>query len=107
MSGANEVSTPPLTGVQRKHLRGLAHSLDPVVQVGQRGLTEGVLAELDHALDHHELVKVKIGAGRDERRELAEDMVGRLDAELVGAIGTMSILFRRNPDPEARKIRLP
>lgn len=96
-----------LTGVQRKHLRGLAHSLDPVVHVGQNGLTEGVLAEIDHALGHHELVKIKIAADRDERREIAGRIVERLGPELVGSIGTMAILFRRNPDREARKIRLP
>jgi RNA-binding protein len=96
-----------LTGVQRKHLRGLAHSLDPVVHVGQKGLTDGVLAEIDHALDHHELVKIKIAADRDERREVAGQIVERLGPELIGTIGTMAILFRRNPDREAWKIRLP
>ncbi len=96
-----------LTGVQRKHLRGLAHGLDPVVHVGQKGLTEAVLAEIDKALEHHELVKIKIAADRDERREIADQVVERLGPELVGSIGTMAILFRRHPDRESRKIRLP
>ena len=96
-----------LTGIQRKHLRGLAHGLDPVVQVGQKGLTEGVLTEIDRALEHHELVKIKIAADRDERREIAGTIVERLGPELVGSIGTMAILFRRNLDREAWKIRLP
>ena len=96
-----------LTGRQRKYLRGLAHSLDPLVHVGQKGLTEGVLAEADLALDHHELVKIKIAADREERQAVAAEIAERLGAELVGSIGTVAILFRRNPDREARKIRLP
>lgn len=96
-----------LSSVQRKHLRGLAHGLDPVVHVGQKGLTEGVLSELDRALDHHELIKVKIATDRDGRRDVVGEIVERLGPELVGSIGTMAILFRRNPDREARKIRLP
>jgi RNA-binding protein len=99
--------TTPLTGVQRKYLRGLAHGLDPVVHVGQKGLTEGVLSEIDHALDHHELVKIKIAADRDERREVADEIVARLGPELIGSIGTVAILFRRNPDRDVRKIRFP
>lgn len=95
-----------LNGTQRKRLRGLAHSLKPVVQVGQKGITPPVMGELERALDHHELVKVKLFGERDERQELAEDLARRLRAELVGTIGTVAILYRRHPDPDARKIRL-
>lgn len=96
-----------LTGTQRKHLRGLAHALKPVVQVGKLGLTEPVVGEVDRALERHELVKVKIAAERDERRDLAAALAGRLDAALAGVIGATAILFRRHPDPAARKIALP
>lgn len=96
-----------LTGTQRKHLRGLAHSLKPVVQVGQKGLADPLVGEVDRALGRRELVKVKLAGERDERRELAEGLAGRLRAELVGTIGSVAILYRRNPDPEARKIELP
>lgn len=96
-----------LTGTQRKHLRGLAHGLEPVVRLGQKGLTEEVEREVDRALLRHELVKVKLAGDREERRRLAAELCRGLGAELVGAIGTMAILFRRNPDPKERKIRLP
>lgn len=95
-----------LTGTQRKRLRGLAHSLKPVVQVGQKGLAAPVVGEVDRALGHHELVKVKLAGERDEREELAHEIAERLRAELVGTIGTMAILYRRHPDREARKIEL-
>lgn len=96
-----------LTGQQRRHLRGLAHGLRPAVQVGQRGLTGAVAAEVDRALDRHELIKVKLAGDRDERRDLAEALAGRLEAHLVGTIGSMAILYRRHPDPDARKVDLP
>jgi RNA-binding protein len=96
-----------LTGTQRKYLRGLAHELEPVVRVGQKGLTQEVEREVDRALTHHELVKVKLAGDRDERRRVAAELCRGLRAELVGAIGTMAILFRRHPEPKERKIRLP
>ena len=51
----------PLTGKQRQHLRALAHHLEPVVQIGHEGPTEAVLAQINEALEAHELIKVKIG----------------------------------------------
>ena len=96
-----------LTGTQRKYLRGLAHGLEPVVRMGQKGLTEEVEREVDRALAHHELVKVKLAGDRDQRGRTAEELCRGVGAELVGAIGTMAILFRRHPEPKQRKIRLP
>lgn len=51
-----------LNNKQKQYLKGLAHSLKPVVLLGQHGLTEGVLAEIDLALNHHELIKVKVAS---------------------------------------------
>jgi len=97
---------PELTGAQRKKLRGLAHSLDPVVRVGQRGLTPSVVEEIDLALDHHELIKVKLDGDRDERRRTAEEIPSRAGGALVGTIGTIAIVYRPQQDPEQRRIRL-
>lgn len=102
MSGASA-----LTGTQRKYLRGIAHPLKPVVQVGKAGVNEGVLSATKRALDDHELIKVKIGADRDERARMAGEIASGCDAELAGAIGTIAILYRANPDPEKRRIVLP
>lgn len=81
---------------QLKTLRGLAHSLKPVVMVGQNGLKETIFEELETALDFHELIKVKIAADREEREEIAAQILSRSQAEKVQSIGMMLVLFRRN-----------
>ncbi len=87
-----------LTPAQIRHLRGLAHGLKPVVMIGQHGLREAVLEELGIALDHHELVKVKVSVGdRDARDAVIDTLLARTGAELVQRIGNMAVLFRRNP----------
>jgi RNA-binding protein len=96
-----------LTGSQRKYLRGLAHSLDPVVHVGNAGLTEAVIAATTRALADHELVKVKIAADRDDRERMATEIEAACDADLAGMIGRIAILFRPKEDPEQREIVLP
>jgi RNA-binding protein len=85
-----------ITDSQKRHLKGLAHHLKPVVMIGQHGLRESVFEELEVALDAHELIKVRIAADRDERREITDQILQQTKAELVQTIGQMSILFRRN-----------
>lgn len=76
------------------------------MRVGQRGVTAAVTAELDAALDAHELVKVKLaGAGRDTRRAWVEALCAASGAESVQQIGATATLFRRNP--ERPRIELP
>jgi RNA-binding protein len=96
-----------LTGTQRKYLRGLAHSLSPVVHVGNAGLTDAVIAAASRALDEHELIKVKIAAERDERSRIAAELEEGCRAHLAGEIGTIAILYRAHRDPEKRKVMLP
>jgi RNA-binding protein len=95
-----------LTSTQRKALRGLAHSLEPLVHVGRAGVTPSVLRAVGAALDDHELIKVKLGADRDTRAELAGAIEDACDAEIVGMIGTIAIFFRPGPDPDKRTIRI-
>jgi RNA-binding protein len=94
-----------LTDRQKRHLRGLGHHLKPVVWVGQHGLSESVMAEIGIALDSHELIKVKIAAERDERRQIAAEICAQTTAVLVHSIGQMIILFRRNS--QKPKVALP
>jgi RNA-binding protein len=96
-----------LTGTQRKYLRGLAHSLHPLVQVGKAGVGEAVLAATARALADHELIKVKIAAERDERTRMAGEIAAACNAEIAGTIGTIAILYREHPDVERRRIALP
>jgi RNA-binding protein len=95
-----------LTNPQLRYLRGLAHDLNPVIMIGAKGLTDAVVAELEAALDHHELVKVRISAGdRDARDAIAAQLAERTGAEKVQRIGNVLALFRRNADEP--KLALP
>jgi RNA-binding protein len=95
-----------LSKLARSHLRGLSHTLKPVVMVGGKGLSSSVLAELERALDHHELVKVQLAIeDREARAEAARDLAQRSSAEIVQQIGKIVCLFR--PHPKEPKILLP
>jgi RNA-binding protein len=96
-----------LKGSQRKYLRGVAHGYKPMVQIGKEGLSDNVVGAIDTALKAHELIKVKIGAERDEREKLVPVIEERLSCECVGTVGRMAILYREHPDPEKRKIAFP
>lgn len=86
-----------LSEPQKRHLKGLAHHLKPVVIVGQAGVTEGVLEEIGVALDAHELIKVKVNAGeREERDAMIEAIASAAGAVFVNRIGHVAIFFRRN-----------
>jgi RNA-binding protein len=95
-----------LTGSQRKALRGLAHDLKPLIQIGRAGLTDGVLASLDEALADHELVKVRFLDHREQKKELCELASRRLDAALAGTVGHVAIFYRPAAKEGDRRIRL-
>lgn len=82
---------------QRRHLRRLGHGLRPVVRVGQRGLNDGVAAELARALADHELVKVHARTGSREDRDALLAELSRLTAsELVYRIGNVGLFYKKN-----------
>ena len=94
-----------LTTKQKQFLKGLAHHLSPVVMLGGNGLTEGVLAEIENALDHHELIKVKIaGAERETKQLIIDAIVRETKAVNVQTIGHILVLYRQR---EEKKITLP
>ena len=87
---------------QRKHLRTLAHPRKPVVTVGRNGLTENVMAEIESALAHHELVKVRVSIGdRTQRDETVSRICELTKAELVQRIGHIATLYLPNPENPA------
>lgn len=89
----------PLTKKQIRQLKSLVHHLNPVVIIGQNGLTEAVFNEIDITLNTHELIKVRLNAGdREERQAMIEQICGHCGAELVHSIGHVAAFFRRNPD---------
>ena len=94
-----------LSNKQNQYLKGLAHALKPVVQLGNNGLTEGVLAEIDGAIKYHELIKVKVPTDDKEEKVLIMDAIVReTGAVKVQAVGHVLVLFK--PSDE-RKIDLP
>jgi RNA-binding protein len=91
---------------QRKHLRRLAHPMSPLVMLGNAGLTDAVVAELDRTLSDHELVKVSARVGeRDERDRALDSLANRTGAEIVQRIGNVGVFYRRRPG--LAKILLP
>ncbi|MEO6027610.1 MAG: ribosome assembly RNA-binding protein YhbY [Candidatus Binatia bacterium] len=93
----NETKDMELTGRQRKHLRGLAHSLEPLVHVGGAGVTDAVLQAVDAALGEHELIKVRLHEPED-KHAAADALASGTDAALCGLIGHVVILYRRHPE---------
>ncbi len=80
-----------------KYLRSLAHALKPVVRLGQHGLSDAVIKELDGALSHHELVKVKLSESeKDARLEQLTKLCESVHAISVQHIGHTATLYRRN-----------
>lgn len=95
-----------LTSAQTRFLRGQAHDLKALLQIGAKGLTPAFIAELDAVLEQHELVKVKVGADdRDVRDATIVQIVEQSGAALVQRIGHVAVLYR--PGKERRQIILP
>ncbi len=99
-------SRPVLTPAQARFLRGQAHDLKAMLQIGGKGLTEALVVEVDAALEHHELVKVKIAAAdRAARDATIAALAERSNAALVQRIGHVAVLYR--PSKDKRQIVLP
>ena len=87
-----------LSNADKKHYRSIAHNLNPVIIVGDKGLTENLFEELNRALHDHELIKVKIAIGdRDDRVEITNALIDNTKAELVQSIGKVIVLLKKNP----------
>ena len=87
-----------LTEKQRRHLKGLAHPLKPVILMGNAGLTEAVIAETVRALNDHELIKVRLpGQDREDRDAALALLAERTDSTMVTRIGHVAVLYRAHP----------
>ncbi len=95
-----------LTNNQKKYLRKLAHDLNPVVMIGQQGLSEAVLSELDSTMKKHELLKIKIRVDdRNKKKEMVDRIIKLSEALLVQIIGGVLVIYR--PFEENPMIILP
>ena len=88
-----------LTEKMKRELRGRGHTLKPVVSMGNAGLSKAVLREIELSLEHHELMKIKIGgADREQRQAIITGICDGCGAELVQAIGHIALIYREKPD---------
>ncbi|MCF6299949.1 MAG: YhbY family RNA-binding protein [Proteobacteria bacterium] len=93
---SNKSSEKPLSKAAIKFLRGIAHNIKPIVTISDKGLTENVLNEIEIAINHHEILKIKIRADRDTRSLLQEQILKQSRAHLIQSIGQTLTIFRIN-----------
>ena len=107
VAAGGSAAAPELSERQRRHLRGLAHPLKPVVRLGGAGLTDAVARETERALGDHELIKVKApgGGDREARDALFSALAARTTSALVQRIGNVAVLYR--PHPVLPRIMIP
>lgn len=98
-----------LTTKQIAHLRGLAHSLSPVVMIGNNGLTESVLKEIELNLNAHELIKIQVaGDDRDARKLIYTEICTKTSAITVHHIGKQLVVYRKSDTiKESAKVVIP
>jgi RNA-binding protein len=87
-----------VNSADKKKLRAQAHNLKPVIMIGQSGLTAAVMAEIELALDSHELIKVRIRAEREDRKQISDKICMDTGAALIQTIGQITVIYRVNPD---------
>ncbi len=92
-----------MTSARKKQLKAQAHSLKPIIIIGQSGLTESVLTEIDKTLDTHELIKIKIRAERGDRKQISQQIIDVSQAELIQSIGQIIAVYRKNPDKKIKR----
>ena len=104
-----ESTEPLLSGRQKKYLKGLAHSLSPVILIGKEGITEALIAATEVELLRHELIKVKVGNNSGlEKNETAQVLTAATGSSLVQLIGQTLLLYKKNPKkPKEERIILP
>ena len=89
----------PLSNQQIRKLKTHTHALKPVVRLGQSGLTPSVLDEIELAIEHHELIKVKISASdREDKKRIIQEIALKTQSDIVQAIGSMAVYYRENSD---------
>ncbi|MFU8813789.1 MAG: ribosome assembly RNA-binding protein YhbY [Pseudomonadales bacterium] len=87
----------------KRRLKRIAHHLEPVVLVGDQGVSEALVNEARRALEDHELIKVRIhGADRQQRAILADQLAEACGAAVIQSIGKVTVLFRKNPEPNPK-----
>ncbi|KAB2653451.1 MAG: YhbY family RNA-binding protein [Verrucomicrobia bacterium] len=93
-----------LTTRQISHLRSLGQKLEPILVVGKNGLSEAFLKSVAEILQHNELIKIRLGELKEQRKTIAPELAAKTGCELVTLVGHVVVLYRQNPDPTKQKI---
>ena len=94
-----------LSGKQKNFLRGLAHKINPIITIGANGLSEAVFSELENALDHHELLKIKLPVNdKAEKASIMATICAKTNSEPVQLIGRVGVIYRQS---SKQKVILP
>lgn len=97
-----------ITNTDKKKFRAIGHKLKPIVMIAQKGLSENIGAELNRALEAHELIKIKIAAGeRDEKQTLTTEICKEFKAECIQSVGNIVLLYRasKRQDPKLSNLK--
>jgi RNA-binding protein len=93
----------PISIDRKKQFRTIGHKLNPIVTIAGNGLSPNVIAELNRALDDHELIKVKLAIPeREDRKELVQELIQLPNVELIQEIGKVVLLYRANKKPNPK-----
>ncbi len=95
-----------INSAQRKQLRAMAHHLEPLILVGNGGVSDSLVKATSEVLDAHELIKVRFNEHKDQKKELIQELADRTGSLQVGMIGHVGILYKWQPDDEKRKVEL-
>mgnify|MGYP001291262036 CR=1 FL=1 len=98
-----------LTTKRKKQMRAIGHHLKPIVLIGEQAITNGIIKELDRALNDHELVKIKVSGERATRKTILETLCYETRAECIQSMGSSALLFRpaHNPNPRLSNLIRP
>jgi RNA-binding protein len=102
----SDSSVNTLTSLQKRKLKAMAQRIEPILRVGKQGLTGAFIKGLDEALTRHELVKVKFADFKERKKELTPLLAEKTGSHLVTRVGNVVVLYRQNPDAQARTIVL-
>ena len=84
-----------LTNAERRELKAKAQRLEPILKIGQAGVSDAFVQSLDAALAKHRLVKVKFAAFKEEKKTMAPDIAQRSGSELITRVGNVAVFYRR------------
>lgn len=93
----------PINQQQKKHFQAIGHHLKPIVIIAKNGLSEGVISELERALNDHELIKVKLAvATPEDRKQLTEEIIQAVACEIVQNVGKTALIYKKAAKPNRK-----